>query len=104
MGNFLVNRDYIAKTSCEQRANTQSNCNGSCQLKKKIKEDAEQQEAGNSNNKQKEANLFCVHYFQFRSDNELISDCTPIVYPKAPSNRILSAFIADIFHPPSALV
>lgn len=45
VGGFYLNQPYIAKVLCENRDKPQSGCNGVCQLKKKLKQDQEDQES-----------------------------------------------------------
>lgn len=104
VGSFMANRDYIARTSCENRAKPASGCNGACQLKKKIKQDQEQQEKKGPDAKQKEVSLFFA-------SNVIKAYSTPVFtpelsrnYPLRDSDPIRSGYLHTIFHPPAALV
>ncbi|WAC10539.1 hypothetical protein [Dyadobacter pollutisoli] len=41
---FKLNRDYIARVLCENRARPQMHCNGKCYLAKKLKQQQEKQD------------------------------------------------------------
>jgi hypothetical protein len=41
---FKLNRDYIAKVLCENRARPEMHCNGQCYLAKKLKQQQEKQD------------------------------------------------------------
>ncbi len=101
---FMINRDFIAKTSCEKRADPESSCNGACQLKKKIKADTEQQENGNNNAKQKEVNLFLGHYFKINTESNVVATVCDNIYPKAKKEQLCSEYFSSIFHPPAVVV
>jgi len=105
VGSFIANRDYIARTSCENKTKPASGCNGACQLKKKIKQDQEQQEKKGPDAKQKEVNLFFAGNFIKVYNNTTVF--TPQLlrnYPLRDSTPIYSGYSRSVFHPPAALV
>lgn len=104
VGSFIANRDYIARTSCENRAKPASGCNGACQLKKKIKQDQEQQEKKGPDAKQKEVNLFFVSNFIKAYHTPVFTPELSRNYPLSGSDPIYSGYFQSIFHPPAALV
>ena len=104
VGSFFANRDYIARTSCENRAKPESGCNGACQLKKKIKEDQEQQEKKGPDAKQKEITLFFVSNFIKVYNTTLFTPELSGSYPLSNSTPIYAGYSRSVFHPPAALV
>jgi len=104
VGSFFANRDYIARTSCENRSKPESGCNGACQLKKKIKQDQEQQEKKGPDAKQKEINLFFAHNFIKVNNTPAFVPELSKDYPLRYSAPICSGHSPSIFHPPAALV
>lgn len=58
MGAFYANRNYIAKNLCVNRAEAVPTCKGACYLKKKLKQDQEQQSKSGTELKLKEITLF----------------------------------------------
>lgn len=104
VGSFMANRDYIARTSCENRAKPASGCNGACQLKKKIKQDQEQQEKKGPDAKQKEVNLFFACNFIKAYPTPVFTPELSRSYPLRESDPIYSGYLQSIFHPPAALV
>lgn len=104
VGSFFANRDYIARTSCENRDKPASGCNGACQLKKKIKEDQEQQEKKGPDAKQKEITLFFVSNFIKVYNTTLFTPELSGSYPLSNSTPIYAGYSRSVFHPPAALV
>lgn len=100
---FFINRDYIARVLCINRDKPESGCNGSCQLKKQIKEDQENQEKSGIDAKVKDVLVY------FPTTIPQISFNTFEWAEKTFSNAYFTSFLPEgfahsIFHPPSFIV
>ena len=98
VGQFLVNQDFIAAELCENKEEPEMECNGKCYLKKELKKDEER--------KTDEKSPIKVEVLMLL-DTEIISVDTPIEFQiektetsDYSTNRLLSGFNSDIFHPP----
>jgi len=96
---FLVNRNYIAKTLCVNQDKPQMHCKGNCYLAKQMQE--QQDENKQSGNTRKEK--FEVQFF-FLPDETTISYVLPsITFTYAlKSVSIISQYQQSVFHPPCA--
>jgi hypothetical protein len=97
---FKINQDYIAKNLCENRAKPKMQCNGKCQLMKKLeKAEKEEQKQTPPNLKEKVEVLYC----QTRPPFDFLK-ATLFYENKALANYdcdfYSSSFITDIFRPP----
>lgn len=104
VGSFFANRDYIARTSCENRTKPASGCNGACQLKKKIKADQEQQEKKGPDAKQKEINLFFSCNIIKVNNTTVFTPELSRDYPLRASEPIYPGYFQSVFHPPAISV
>ena len=100
---FFLNRDYIAKVLCINKAVPNSGCDGACQLKKQLKKDQQQQEKSGIDVKAKEV----LAYFPAKGPQ------LPLMNKewaeKTFSNTYFTSFLPEgfthaIFHPPSIIV
>lgn len=98
---FYINRDYIAKTQCENRF-AKSSCKGQCVLMKKIRE-KEEKEQKNTESKIKEVQLFVYQADVFKQ-HSLIVDIEHLC--SVPAGFLLKTysnnFLQAIFRPPIA--
>jgi hypothetical protein len=94
--NFNLNRNYIAKNICVKRNIEGNCCQGSCHLKKQMKEDEKSNKPSSSNSKEKFEELFnlyqgainfypSTHFIQFENLHFV---------------HHLSTFLFSVFHPP----
>jgi hypothetical protein len=101
LGNFYANRDFFAKNLCVSRNEPQSACKGSCQLKKQMDNEAENQ---NLDKNTKEANV----YFQPLAHVLIVSQhifSTGASYSHIYYHPPLAeGHLASVFHPPLAIV
>ena len=101
VGLYQLNKSYIAKNLCENRAKPKMKCNGKCHLKKQLKKASQQQEKQNKQGQEEiaVATVFVLpaqwqptpHYF-----SNSITHTSSYTAPEG------SSFSADIFHPPQA--
>jgi hypothetical protein len=97
---FQSNQAFVAKYLCINRSNEKSGCEGSCQLKKKLKATTEtpQQQGQNANHL-----TASVDFFEFAEEPGFEINATPVKTQF--TNGIAywhAGFSTDIFHPPSA--
>ncbi len=97
MTDYELNKDYISKNLCENKAKPMLHCNGKCHLKKEL---AKQDKKENSPPYQNIKDKFEIQYF---SKALLFEFNEPALIDK--SNFMYSFFIplvssTSIFHPP----
>ena len=100
MAEYTINKDYIAKNLCENKARPMLHCNGKCQLMKKLAEEEKQNSSSsNTGNNIKVSDVLFTH--------EISTLCiTNLPEEKATFNSELilsksSAHLSSIFHPPT---
>lgn len=94
----MINKDYITKTFCENKAKPKLKCNGKCHLRKQLKEQDKQE--GQSKNNIKEINEIQL----FLEDDQLKLD--PPFIANGPANlqylqKPLFQVSHKFFHPPT---
>ena len=93
MADFVINKDFISKTLCENRAKPQMHCNGKCHLKKMMEKEDKQVTVQNEN----ETLLFLEAITTFAS---LPTPSTQKhLLPK--NDDRLSFIELSLFHPPT---
>jgi len=102
MAEYTINKDYIAKNLCENKARPMLHCNGKCQLMKKLAEEEKQNSSSsNTGNNIKVSDVLFTH--------EISTLCiTNLPEEKATFNSELilsksSAHLSSIFHPPTII-
>jgi hypothetical protein len=96
---FLMNRNYIAKTLCVNQDKPQMHCKGNCYLARQMQE--QQDENKQSGNTRKEK--FEVQFF-FLPDETIINYVLPsiaVIYAPEKDN-IIFQYQQSVFHPPCA--
>ena len=96
---FLMNRNYIAKTLCVNQDKPQMHCKGNCYLARQMQE--QQDENKQSGNTRKEK--FEVQFF-FLPDETIINYVLPsiaVIYTPKRDN-IIFQYQQSVFHPPCA--
>jgi len=102
MAEYTINKDYIAKNLCENKARPMLHCNGKCQLMKKLAEE-EKQNSSNSNTGStiKVSDVLFTHEIPTLCITNLPEEKT-----RFNSELILSkssAHLSSIFHPPTII-
>ena len=101
---YAINKDYIAKNLCENRAKPKLHCNGKCHLMKQLKKAAADipvdgnTTKGNSNQEEN-----CVHVaslFAFKAEVAVSSFLN--FHIDTYNDKLPSSYLQDIFHPPCA--
>lgn len=62
LANYSINRDYISKNLCENRAKPNMHCNGKCHLKKQLQKEDKKENAPSGNLKNKSELQFFSAY------------------------------------------
>jgi len=94
---FQLNRNYIARTLCEQRSVPNNSCHGCCQLRKKLN-DEEQKETSRipgSSREEDELQYVLTSSPQILDPSPAAKRLLHVVEAFAPSRPA-----AEIFHPP----
>ncbi len=100
MLDFELNRGYIAKTLCVNRAKPKSSCKGSCYLKKKLdKTDKEEGSSNTTNNKDRNEVLFFAEAKNSFNHYEVVF-ITKQKYSLPDTENIHSNITGSVFHPP----
>lgn len=94
---YELNKDYITKTYCVNKAKPILHCNGMCHLQKELKTQEKKEQSQNSSSKEKQE---CFQFFQFAEifafiDHSIADHHFPVY--------ILSSFPEvsfSVFHPP----
>jgi hypothetical protein len=95
---YEINKDFIAKTLCENRAHPALHCNGKCHLKKEMRQEERRNNAPSNLLKDFELLLFV-------EDNAVVTPFCELPNLQHLSFYILkpySAPLAGIYHPPKA--
>ncbi|MGV3599456.1 MAG: hypothetical protein ACO1PI_16460 [Bacteroidota bacterium] len=101
VGNYIVNKTYYATVLCQNKDNTELDCEGSCQLKEELNEI--EQPIANSRkipvSERFEISAFIIH----NCYNVFIppSNCT-VLY-NWESNQLMPNPISDFFQPPESI-
>jgi hypothetical protein len=99
IANFELNRDYIAKQLCENKAKPKLHCNGKCYLKKQLQKEDKKENSNTASSKEKlEVQFFSKINFLFQKHNFT----TP---PKLTAIYLFTNYskhTPSIFHPPQA--
>lgn len=98
---FYINQTYIAQNLCENRDKPQMNCNGHCQLTKKLKDEQKKEQ---ENPERKADNKSEIFYPSHETNNNVLA-----AFKVVDSNYILPISIGApvdrahaVFHPPTA--
>ncbi|MFC0777021.1 hypothetical protein [Flavobacterium sp. HJSW_4] len=97
IGDFYINRDYIAKNICVNRFDAVPMCNGKCYLVNKLKANDKQEQKFPSVN-YKEVQLFLE--VPFTISFPTIRSEFKMEYPFLKEANQKSSFIFSIYHPP----
>ena len=100
--NYTVNRDYIAKTLCENRDKPKLNCNGKCQLMKNMAAEEDQNNKTSSG-----SSIAKLSFSEFWPTHNLMSSIDISVTVKSVHHSFYlitkpASFHSSIFHPPLA--
>ena len=99
IANYEVNKEYISKNLCENKAKPKMHCNGKCHLKKQLqKEDKKENSASNSMKEKLE-----IQFFSDKASST--KEITETTENKLNSNYLFgnySKHLAAVFHPPQA--
>jgi hypothetical protein len=97
---FKINQDYIAKNLCENRAKPKMQCNGKCQLMKKLKQtDKEEQKQLPQTLKEKYEVSYCHNLTSFSIDKRnVFAEIKKSFFDY--QFHFNSSYNTDIFHPP----
>lgn len=91
---FMINKDFIAKTLCVNKNKPQMHCNGKCHLKKMMEKEDKQTTVQN----EKETILYLEQVNNFTT----ISTSREDKYSFPKNDKRLSTINLPFFHPPSA--
>lgn len=94
--NFQLNKEYISKNLCVQKAIKNNHCNGHCHLKKQLQEEEKKDQVPANLKDLKDFQIFCQtnSTFQFNDISELNKTFTPF------KSLISTPPSFSIFHPP----
>jgi hypothetical protein len=97
---FKINQDYIAKNLCENRAKPKMQCNGKCQLMKKLKQtDKEEQKQLPQTLKEKYEVSYCHNLTSFSIDKRnVFAEIKKSFFDY--QFQYSSSYHTDIFRPP----
>jgi len=99
MANYEINKAFIAKNLCENKAKPMMHCNGKCHLKKQLQKQDKKENSGPNSVKEKQD-------VQFFSEKKAASQFSPVT-EKIKLNSIYlfsnySTHLFAVFHPPQA--
>ncbi|MBX2906693.1 MAG: hypothetical protein KF744_11685 [Taibaiella sp.] len=103
VGLFNLNREYIAKSLCENRSKPSKKCNGKCYLKKQLKkvDDTEHGSSTGSTLKIEKTEVVCLVPATFQFTPGCLEEDEPVRNPVS-ADFIEQGRLHSIFHPPSA--
>jgi hypothetical protein len=100
MIDYNLNKDFIAKNLCVNRAKPKLHCNGKCQMMKRMAEE-EKQNSSNTNNSIKFSIQDIVFSNEIYNPTLPLLNCKLLCYNEAPPIPKYDAPFASIFHPPA---
>ncbi len=99
MANYEINKDYISKNFCVNKAKPMMHCNGKCHLKKEL---AQQEKKENTPPYQNLKDKLELQYFSkillFKFNEPILKNKPNFIY----SFFIHTVSLSSIFHPPQA--
>ena len=98
---YNLNRNYIAKNLCVNRARPKMHCNGKCQMMKKLAEEEKQNSSNNSNNTSRIKVQDLVFNDEMNKPVLPALTCIENCYNEEPPLIKYNAPTASIFHPPA---
>lgn len=96
---YEINKDYIAKNLCENKAKPMMHCNGKCHLRKQLQQQEKKENSPFNSTKEK----FELQYFS--ENNSLINyknTSEQLIYHSSYKAVPYSKHLSSIFHPPQA--
>jgi sensor domain CHASE-containing protein len=97
---YQLNKQYITKQLCENRANPKMGCNGHCYLVKQLKKAEENEKKQSTQIAKAKEEIACNIQFKFSSNlNTTVEDC---VFLAPSSHQYLADFNCETVKPPSA--
>ena len=96
---FYRNQDYIAKTSCENKYRPVLQCNGKCQLAKKLQQEEKKDQSNPDRKLENKNEVFpaSTGYTGFVNNATLLVSTFTLVNTGSPIDVTI-----DCFHPPAA--
>jgi hypothetical protein len=98
---YKVNRDFIAKTLCENKTRPKLHCNGKCQMMKKLAEEEKQNSTNNTNNSSKLNTNEVLFYDQINKPTLPLLSYIVRSYNGEPFLFKPSSPGTSVFHPPA---
>jgi hypothetical protein len=98
---YKLNKDFIAKNLCVNKAKPKLHCNGKCQMMKKLAEEEKQNSSSNSNNNIKIKVLELVFCHEVNKAYVPAPTSATLSYNEEPPLLKHDAPIGSIFHPPT---
>jgi hypothetical protein len=96
---YFINKSYIARVLCINKAKPETHCNGKCYLAKQLKQQEEQDQQAPAPKWEK----FDVQPFFLPGSPDLSNDQLLVTTKYRTENEMLTfSFHRSIFHPPSA--
>jgi hypothetical protein len=97
LADYALNKEFIARTLCINKAKPALHCNGKCHLRKQL----EKEETGGAQEQNKNYSfqeVFCDNETSYR-----IQPITPLAVTVPVTNTVLytSSYAVSVFHPPS---
>jgi hypothetical protein len=97
---YNLNKDFIAKNLCVNRAKPKMHCNGKCQMMKRLAEEEKQNsDENNSSSKTKIQDIVLSDKF-FKPALPALLQAKAVYNEEKPLSKYSSPF-ASIFHPPA---
>ena len=97
-GEYLLNKDYIARVLCENKNKPAMHCDGKCYLKKKLTEDQNQdQQAPTTKKERVDVTPFFVPTTFYI---ETVAVIKKVHYSESKA-YLSNAYLRSVFHPPT---
>jgi hypothetical protein len=98
---YKLNKDFIAKNLCINKAKPKLHCNGKCQMMKKLAEEEKQNSSNNTNNTTKNNLLQLVFSTKMNTPVLPLLTYVTVCYNEEPPLLKHDSPIGFIFHPPA---
>jgi hypothetical protein len=98
LANYEINKEYIAKTLCVNKAKPKMHCNGKCHLKKQLEKQEKKENTPANNLKTKiDIQLFSESrsFIESKKTFEIVQHHSHYLFP------LYDSPLASIFHPPT---
>lgn len=98
---YTINKEYVARNLCVNKAKPKMHCNGKCQMMKRLAEEEKQNSQDNTNNTTKIKIQELVFSDEMNNPTLPSLTYTTVPYNEEPPIRKDNSHSSPVFHPPA---